>query len=58
MSVHEHLLLTRFINSLFGEIFHIKNSYRARISIKSKQRMVLSEKTVFENLANTCIVYF
>ena len=24
MSVHEHLLLTRFINSLFGEIFHIK----------------------------------
>lgn len=55
-TVHEHSLFARFINSLFEEILHIKNSFCSdctRTSIKPKQRTVLSEKTLFENLANT-----
>ena len=56
--VCEYLLFMRFINSLFEEIFHIKNFSSVLIVCGhllslNKERCQNSEKTIFENLANT-----
>ena len=52
----QHFIIRKIYKQLFGEVFHIKNffySYRAQIFIKSNLRMMLFEKTVFENLVDT-----